>query len=50
MDDKYSAVCEVGVFGSLNIEDPTCIDIDKKDLEEELILESIQRNLKNLTN
>lgn len=48
-DKEYCVVTEVGVFGSLNIDDPTKKKIKNKKNTEELINETIQENLKNLT-
>lgn len=53
MEEKYSdmsVVTEIGVFGSLNIEDPTTAKVKKKNANlseeemEQLIQESIQNN------
>lgn len=53
MDEKYndmSVVTEIGVFGSLNIEDPTTKKVKKANANlsdeemEQLIQESIQHN------
>jgi len=49
-DNKLNIITEVGVFGSLNIEDPTVSGVKKRknDITEaelnELIQESIQNN------
>lgn len=55
MSEKMSIVTEVGIFGELNMEDPTCKDIRKKSIsemsEEELdqcIENARKRNLENL--
>ena len=48
MDNKeYSVVTEVGVFGDLNIEDPTAKKVKKKNDEQsidDMIAESIKTN------
>jgi hypothetical protein len=48
---EYSAVCEVGNYGDLNIEDPTVKKVKAKDENiEELIQQSIEENSKALSN
>lgn len=50
-DNGYEIVTEVGIFGSLNIEDPTVQPIKKKKKTiDEIILESTQVNLANFSN
>jgi|HigsolmetaAR203D_1030402.scaffolds.fasta_scaffold01377_13 hypothetical protein len=47
---EFEIVTEVGVFGDLNIEDPTRKKVNKKNEDiDELIMESTQSNLKNLS-
>lgn len=47
-NNELSYVTEVGVFGSLDIDDPTVIEMKKKKEMEELIKEAIENNKKNL--
>lgn len=49
-NNDLSYVTEVGVFGSLDIEDPTVIEMKKKKKKEmdDLIQEAIEENKKNL--
>lgn len=49
-NNDLSYVTEVGVFGSLDIDDPTVIEMTKKKKKEmdDLIQEAIEENKKNL--
>ncbi len=49
-NNDLSYVTEVGVFGSLDIDDPTVIEMKKKKKKEmdDLIQEAIEENKKNL--
>lgn len=49
-NNELSYVTEVGVFGELDIDDPTVIEMKKKKKKEmdELIQEAIEENKKNL--
>ena len=41
-------VTEVGVFGSLDIDDPTAVELKKKKEMDDLIKDAIEENKKNL--
>lgn len=43
-NEEYNIVTEVGVFGDLNIEDPTSKKVKTEDELQELIKDSIEHN------
>lgn len=47
-DAQYEIVTEVGVFGSINIDDPSRKKIESKDSLDELITEATNANRQNL--
>ncbi|MNV96481.1 hypothetical protein D3C71_1914970 [compost metagenome] len=49
-EPEYEIVTEVGIFGNLNIDDPTTKKVKRKNTEiDELIAESTRANLANLS-